>query len=189
MVIRRGFLLLILLATVGCVSRDDQADDAFDRGNDALDQHDYDKAIAEFTEVIRLDPEDAGAYHNRAHAYCSKKEYAKAVADYNEAIRLTPDDPDSITSLAWLLATCPDDKVRDGKRAVELATRAGDLNRWKDANDMENLAAAHAECGKFDEAVKWQTKAMDVTVGLQNLDDSRRRLKLYKEGKPFRDRS
>ena len=50
----------------------------------------YDKAIADFTEAIRLDPKDADAYCNRARAYYSKGEYDKAIADYSEAIRLNP---------------------------------------------------------------------------------------------------
>jgi Tfp pilus assembly protein PilF len=181
-------VLALLLPALGCLSRESQADEAIERGNAALDQHDYDTAVAEFTEAIRLDPQSDAAYHNRAHAYASKKEYAKAIPDYNEAIRLAPEDPDSYTNLAWLLATCPDDKLRDGKRAVELATRACDLTRWCDANDIENLAAGYAECGQFDEAVKWQAKALDVTTGLLNREESRQRLELYKTRKPFREK-
>lgn len=189
MCIRRvAGLLVVVLATAGCASREQQAAEAIERGNEALNQHQYDSAIAEYTEAIRLDPAADAAFHNRAHAYADTKEYAKAIADYEEAIRLAPEEPDSHTGLAWLLATCPDAALRDGKRAVELATRACDLSRWKDANDIENLAAAHAECGQFDEAVKWQTKALDVLTGLDHLADSRKRLDLYKQGKPFRDK-
>jgi tetratricopeptide (TPR) repeat protein len=189
MAIRRGVgLLVLLLATLGCASREQRSEKAFDRGNAAMARKDYDKAIAEFTEAIRLDPESDGAYHNRAHAYAEKKEYAKAVADYNESIRLNPDEPDSYSNLAWLLATCPKAELRDGKRAVELATRACVLSNWKDANDLENLAAGYAECGQFEEAVQWQTKAVDLGTGLEKLDESRQRLELYKQGKPFREK-
>jgi serine/threonine-protein kinase len=181
-------LALLLLSALGCSSREQQSDEAIERGNAAMDQHDYDMAIAEYSNAIRLDPESDVAYHNRGNAYADKGEYAKAIADFNQAIRLAPDDPDSYTSLAWLLATCPKDDLRDGKRAVELAMRACNLGRWHDANDIENLAAAHAECGQFEEAVKWQTKAVDLATGLENLEQSRQRLELFKAGKPFRDK-
>jgi Flp pilus assembly protein TadD len=186
---RRGLIFLVLvLPVLGCTTREQQADEAFARGSEALDQHQYDTAIAEFTEAIRLDPQDDAAYFNRGYAYDKKKEYAKAVSDYRESVRLAPDDPDGYSNLAWLLATCPEDGLRDGKRAVELATRACELSGWTDANDIENLAAAHAEDRRFDEAVRWQTKALDVMTGLPSLNDARERLALYKRGTPFRDK-
>jgi serine/threonine-protein kinase len=189
MFVRRGLVwVVVLLPVLGCSSREEQSEAAFDRGNAAMARKDYDTAIAEFTEAIRLDPESDGAYYNRAHAYADKKEYAKAIADYNEAIRLAPEDASSHTSLAWLLATCPQAEFRDGQRAVELATRACELSDWKDANDLENLAAAYAECGRFDDAVQWQTKAVALGTGLENPDESRQRLDLFKAGKPFRDK-
>lgn len=188
MIARRGLgLLVLVLPTLGCSSREDRTAEAFDRGTAALDQHDYDTAIAEFTEVIRLDPTADAAYHNRASAYADKKEYAKAIADYEQAIRLAPGDSASHTSLAWLLATCPDPKVRDGRRAVELATRACQLSGWRDANDLENLAAGYAESGQFDKAVRWQTEALNLGAGLEDGKESERRLELYKAGKSYHD--
>jgi len=50
----------------------------------------YDKAIAHFTEAIRLDPKSADAYINRGSAYGKKGESDKAIADFTEAIRLAP---------------------------------------------------------------------------------------------------
>ena len=52
----------------------------------------YDKAIADYNEAIRLDPKYAIAYGNRGDAWLAKKEYDKAIADYTEAIRLDPKD-------------------------------------------------------------------------------------------------
>ena len=51
---------------------------------------DRDKAIADFTEAIRLDPKSAQAYANRALAYVEKSEYDKAITDLTEVIRLNP---------------------------------------------------------------------------------------------------
>jgi tetratricopeptide (TPR) repeat protein len=187
-ILRPAGLLVLVLSALGCSSPEQRSEKAFDRGTAAMDRKDYDTAIAEFTEVIRLDPKADGAYHNRAHSYAEKREYAKAIADYTEAIRLNPDEADSYSNLAWLLATCPKAELRDGKRAVELATRACKLSGWQDANDLENLATAYAECGRFEEAVEWQTKAVALGTGLENLDESRQRLELFKSGKPFRDK-
>ena len=51
---------------------------------------DHDKAIADFTEAIRLNPKDAEAYYSRGGAYGEKGDYDKAIADFTEAIRLNP---------------------------------------------------------------------------------------------------
>ena len=61
---------------------------------------DYDKAIADYTEAIRLDPKNAEAYCNRGHAYEEKGDYDKAIADCTEAIRLDPKVPGRITTEA-----------------------------------------------------------------------------------------
>ena len=127
----------------------------------------YDKAIADFNEAIKLDPGDSKAYVNRGVAWGFKREYEKAIADYNEAIRLDPKIADAYDNLAWLLATCPDARRRDGKKAVESATRACELREWKEAYPIATLAAAYAEVGNFDKAVEWQEKANRISRALR----------------------
>lgn len=70
----------------------------FNRGNQFLEQGDYDKAIADFTEVIRLNPQSDSAYLNRGNAYSDNNDYDKAIADYTEAIRLNPQYADAYYS-------------------------------------------------------------------------------------------
>jgi hypothetical protein len=103
---------------------------------------------------------------------------------YNEAIRLDPKDADAHDSLARLLATCPDEKHRDGKKAVEHATKACELTDQKDHYYIETLAAAYAEAGDFGEAVKWQEKASSM-CSEDEKEDFKARLDLYKSGKPY----
>ena len=51
----------------------------------------YEQAIADYTEAIRIDPDDAYAYHERGYAYDKMGEYEKAIADFTEAIRIDPE--------------------------------------------------------------------------------------------------
>jgi len=86
------------------------------------------------------------------------------------------------------LATCTKDSVRDGKKAVEYGTKACELSKWKIATIVGTLAGCYAECGDFKEAIKWEKKALEVGYATkQETIDAEKRLKLYEEGKPFRE--
>ena len=159
------------------------------RGNAWRNKKEYDKAIADYTEAIRLDPKFVIAYYNRGVAWRKKKECDKAIADYTEAIRLDPKYAAPHNSIAWLKATAVDAKYRDGKLAIELATKALELAGPNPTWHYHGiLAAAYAEAGEFDKAVAEQKKALEG----KDLDKDKRakmekRLELYKAKKPYRD--
>ena len=148
---------------------------------------DFDKVIADCNEAIRLDPGFAFAYDNRGNAWRVRKNYDKAIADYNEAIRLDPKYAYAYGKLAWLRATRPEESLRDGKKAIEFATRGCELTEWKDANMLATLAAAYAEVGDFDKAVEWQEKANKHYANADDRKKGEDRLKLYKDRKPYRE--
>ena len=107
---------------------------------------------------------------------------------YLAAIKTKSDYEFAYNSLARLLATCPDDKVRDGKRAVEYATTACERTGWKNPPFLDTLAAAYAAAGEFEEAVRYQTRAMDDPALRGDLRvAATQRLELYRQKKPFRD--
>jgi tetratricopeptide (TPR) repeat protein len=91
-------------------------------------------------------------------------------------------------NLARVLATAPDAKLRDSKRAVEAAKKAVDMIKYRDGRFLDTLAAAYAEAGDFDKAVEAQQRALDDPDHMK--DDgagARKRLQLYRDRKPFRD--
>jgi tetratricopeptide (TPR) repeat protein len=149
-------------------------------------KREYDRAIADFTEAIRLDPMQATPFNNRGVAWQAKGEYDRAIADYTEASRLDPNQATPFNNRAWLWATCPEAKYRDGQRAVESATRACELSGWKDAYNLETLAAAYAEVGDFARAVASQQKANGLYQSERDRRTGEERLALYRDGKPYR---
>jgi Flp pilus assembly protein TadD len=149
-----------------------------------------DNAIKDYTEAIRLDPKDANAYNNRGIVWTSKGEFGNAIKDYTEAIRLDPQYASAHNGLAWLLATCPNEKYRNGKQAVADATKACEFTHWKNSSFCDTLAVAYAELGDFAAAVKWQTKAIELVASdPASVQEYRDRLELYRQHKPFREPS
>ena len=68
------------------------------------------------------------------------------------------------------------------------ATKACQLTSWEDVNQFDGLAAAYAETGKFDEAVKWLKKALlSPDFPEEDRENACFRLKLYEAGKPYPD--
>jgi tetratricopeptide (TPR) repeat protein len=157
-----------------------------DRGNVALAQKEYDKALADYDKSIQLDPSYVVPWHLRGVTWQAKNEYGKALADYEKAARLAGKVPYAstyYTALALLRAGCPDDKIRDGDKALEAAKKAHALA--KGPAEMAALAAAHAELGQFDKAVEWQEKAV-AAAPEGGKGPYRERLKKYQDHKPYR---
>jgi tetratricopeptide (TPR) repeat protein len=75
------------------LSYEAEANKAIARGATAMNQGDYDRAIAEFNEAIRLKPSDSTGFNYRGNAYFAKSDFERAVLDYGEAIRLNPLEP------------------------------------------------------------------------------------------------
>ncbi len=58
------------------------------RGNAYLNKRDFDRAIQDYNESLRLDPDSALAYNNRGSAYQHRGDYERAIQDYDRAIKL-----------------------------------------------------------------------------------------------------
>jgi tetratricopeptide (TPR) repeat protein len=129
----------------------------------------------------------AATFHNRGDVRSANKEYGKAIDDYDEALRSYPEFPLAYNNRAWIWATCPDAQYRDGNRAVESATRASELTEWKVGRYLGTLAAACAESGDFDAAVKWQAEALKLYQDENDRRTGRERLKLYKAKQPYHE--
>jgi WD40 repeat protein/lipoprotein NlpI/tRNA A-37 threonylcarbamoyl transferase component Bud32 len=148
-------------------------------------KEELDKALADFDEALRVNPKYAIACFNRGFTYLKKANYSKAVVDFNEAVVIDPKYAAAQNAIAWLRATCPDGQYREGKLAVENATKACELTNWRNASYIDTLAAAYAETSEFAKAIEWQSKAIEIGLDGRN-DELRAHLELYQSGQPYR---
>jgi len=86
------------VAAVSGQTADVRASAMINRGEAYNAKDDYDHAIADFGEAIRLDPKYGAAYGGRGNAYYGKNEYDHAIVDYDAAIRLDPKDVGAFTN-------------------------------------------------------------------------------------------
>jgi tetratricopeptide (TPR) repeat protein len=158
------------------------------RGEVLIKRKEYDKAIAEFTAILDANPDYFFALYNRSDAYIRSRQFARALTDIELALKTEARVPGLHMNLARVLATAPDAKLRDGKRALEAARKAVDMIKYRDGRFLDTLAAAYAEAGEFDKAVATQQKAIDDPEFMKDDGDAaRKRLQLYRDKKPFRD--
>jgi len=146
------------------------------------------KSIKTFDKIIELEPENYRALRFRGDANLNIGNHAAAVADFDAAYKLNSEDEGLLNNFAWVLATSPDDNVRDGKRSIELATKAAELSSYSVPHILSTLAAAYAESGDFENAKKWSQKAVELGENDETRDQLAKELASYEEGKPWREK-
>jgi len=156
-----------------------------------LQQGRTEEAIAEYREALRINPAYADAQCNLGLALCKDGQAGEGIARLDKAIQLQPANPVFQFKMAWLLATAPQPSLRNGARAVQLATQANLASGGADAGILHCLAAAYAQAGRFPDAVKAAQKALQLAGTGSNAALAGilpREIKLYEEGKPFEPR-
>ena len=118
--------------------------------------------------------------------FLAEGRYAEALASVDADLASNPESAFLHNNKAWLLATCPDEAVRDGELAIEHATTACELTNWTNVMFLDTLAAAYAEADDFESAVKWQEEAIRLDTGAFAVD-FQKRLRLFKAGKAYRE--
>lgn len=145
------------------------------------------KAIQMFTEILEDDEKNWLALRGRGDAYISIGQHAKAIADLEAAHKIQPENSGILNNLAWLLATTPEDDLRNGERAIALAKKACEVTEYKQAHILSTLASGYAETGDWENAVKWSQAAVELGEG-DVKEQLKQELESYKNKKPWREK-
>jgi protein O-mannosyl-transferase len=166
-------------------------------------------------EALRVLDEVIRGYPNYEKPRIIKARILEEGGDFKAALDLYQHVVDKDAASMWakcelarILATCPDDGIRDGQRAVMLAEDVCGATLHLSVRALDVLAAAYAETGRFDDAVRTATRALKLAADRNNnsamcladgteditteppageqVSEISRRLEIYKQGKPFR---
>jgi tetratricopeptide (TPR) repeat protein len=135
-----------------------------DRSEAYSAMHKPDLALADMSEAIRLDQKYARAWHDRGMVQWDLGRWGNSLADLARAAELRPDSGLYQNDLAWMLSNCPQPKLRDPRRAVELAGQATKLGP-KTADRWNTLGVAHYRAGDWNAAIVALNKSVELRKG------------------------
>ena len=159
-------------------------------GSALLEKGQTEEAIMHFREALKANPAYAESRYNLGNVLWQKGAKAEAVEQMKTALGLQPGDAGFQHDLAWMLATAPQASLRNGARALELASQSNRATGGNNPLYLDTLAAAYAAAGDYSNAVKTAETALQLAQAQSNTalaDALRKEIKSYKAGQPFLD--
>src|ERR1700736_5722872 len=172
--------------------RPDYPDAHYNLGTVLFRRRDLDGAIAEWRITLSLHPNDSGTNTSLANALVQKGLLREAANHYEIALQSEPEASLPLNNLAWLMSAGPDDSLRNGPLAIELARKVNRVTKQNNPFFIRTLAAAYAEAGQFDAAIETAQGASELAnaqgqhglaIQIQEETD------LYRQHRPFRDQT
>ena len=160
------------------------------RGDARLSVGEHAEAIEDYEKAIAIVEKSSGKPKPEPDADAKKESDADAEESQSDDAGAEKEEHAGLlNNLAWVLATSPKDDVRDGKRSIELSTKACDLTEYKEAHILSTLAAGYAETGDFEKAREWSQKAVDLgkEEEIEQLEQLQKELDSYKKDAPWRE--
>lgn len=120
--------------------------------------------------------------------YVEDRNWEAANKLVRDGLELTPNSPQLMNYLAWNLATCPDENWRKPEEAIQIAETACESTNYQNHELLDTLATAYAAAGRFEEAVKWSDRAIELALRSDNarmLQEYRDRKTLFEQREPY----
>ena len=162
----------------------------YNLGNNFLQKQDLQDAIICYQQAVKINPRFADAYARLGVVFFKKGNIKEAGDAWQQSLAIDPNQVYVQNNLAWLLATTPDASLRNGTKAVALATQADQLSGGGNPMVLRTLAAACAEEGNY--ALATTTARRGLKLALEQKNGSlaatlQKDIKLYEAGAPMRE--
>jgi tetratricopeptide (TPR) repeat protein len=148
------------------------------------------EAMVHYRKFLEIEPQNVEARNILGTALIQQSHVIEAVEQWQDALAIEPENGNAASNLAWVFATCPQDSVRDGGRAVELAEKALRVSGGKIPMVFRILAAAYAENGRFSQAIETAQRGAELANNQGNpglAAELQSNIALYQARKPLRD--
>lgn len=155
------------------------------RGTLHFDENEFELAAQEFTRALDLNPKYRTVLSRRACCWLQLGQYRRAIAEFESALMFDERDVCALQGMAICLAVADDVTLLDGKRAVALARRAGELSKWSDDATKRTLAMALAECGDYAGALEIVESIPD-NLAPAEIASRKELARQFKQGLPYR---
>ena len=149
-------------------------------------------ALSHYRKLLELQPDNIEVHNIVGTVLIQQGRIRDGVEEWQKVLEIQPDNGNAMSNLAWVLATSPDDSLRDGAKAVRLAEQAMRISGRRIPLLFRTLAAAYAERGQFSEAVQTAQQGIELanTQGNSQLaTELSGNIALYQERQPLRDPS
>jgi tetratricopeptide (TPR) repeat protein len=169
----------------------DNAKAHYNLANIFIVQGRWDEAIEHYQRALKQMPDSTHAHYQLGLALQSRDKFTAAIVQFQKVLELDPHHVTAQNNLAWLLATCPKNSLRNGQKAVELAQQAVQLSGGKSPEILDTLAAAYAEAGRFPEAIETARRASDLSTAQNNkplTEVIQNQLKLFEIHSPYHEK-
>lgn len=157
-----------------------------------LQKGDVSGALIHYHKLLELQPDNIEVHNIVGTVLVQQRRVREGVDEWQKVLAIQPDNGNAMSNLAWIYATSPDDSLRDGIKAVQLAERAMQLSDRRIPIILRTVAAAYAENGQFSQAIQTAQQAFDLATSQGNsslASELQGNIVLYQQRQPLRDPS
>jgi tetratricopeptide (TPR) repeat protein len=149
-------------------------------------------ALEHYRKLLELQPNNIEVHNIVGTMLIQQGHISEGVEEWEKVLVIQPDNGNALSNLAWVFATSPDDSLRDGPKAIQLAEQAQRISGGRIPIIFRTLAAAYAENGRFAEAIETAQRGAELATSQGNQDlaiELESNIALYQSGRPLRDPS
>jgi tetratricopeptide (TPR) repeat protein len=150
------------------------------------------EALIHYSKLLELQPDNIEVHNIVGTVLIQQGRIREGVDEWQKVLAIQSDNGNAMSNLAWIFATSPDDSLRDGAKAVQLASEALRISGQRIPIIFRTLAAAYAETGEFSKAIQTAQQGIELANSQGNSGlaaELQGNIALYEQRQPLRDPS